>query len=263
MERIWEVVPSYEHIDSTLELVKTYQVAFEYNDFMMPRMLDDAVKCKRVIEFYKSLDRDRSMDTLHGAFLDICVHSSDSLIRDASRKRVYQSMEIAQELGVRGVVFHSNTIPNFCAPYYQKQWIGDNTEFWRQAAKDFPKLDIYMENMFDMDSGCITQLGKNLEDVKNFGLCLDYAHASVFGVRESRSHWFEVMTPYVKHMHINDNDLLDDQHLAVGSGKIDWEEFKKLLKASQSPASILVEIKSVTAQRRSFEYLKKAGILDI
>ena len=145
-----EIIPKREEIGKSLELASRYHAAFEYNDFFVPDVLDDPRQVDALISFYLKLPRDRSLDTLHGTFLDITVHSSDSLIRKASDQRIRQSMEIAKALGVRGVVFHTNLIANFQDAAYRQGWLEQNHRYFTALAAEYPGLHIYMENMFDL-----------------------------------------------------------------------------------------------------------------
>ena len=70
------------------------------------------------------------------------------------------------------------------------------------------------------------------------------------------------LSPFIKHLHINDNDLEDDLHLAVGDGKIDWNIFKNHFDEDLKNAkSILIETSDISSQRKSAEYLRTLGIL--
>ena len=128
MRRI-SIIPQRDNMEESLRLSKEYNTNFEYNDFFLPFVLDDEEKKKELIDFYKSIDRDRSEDTMHGAFLDVTLHSTDDRIREVSELRVRQSMEIAKELGIRGVVFHTNMIANFKDAVYMKKWVDTNAAF--------------------------------------------------------------------------------------------------------------------------------------
>lgn len=260
---LFEIIPDIHNIEQSMELSLEYGVAFEYNDFMMPHVLDREEECERRICFYKNLERDRTEDTLHGAFLDIVIHSTDSLIREASETRVYQSMRIAEALGVRGVVFHTGLIAHFHASYYEERWLDKNVRFWTKVLKDFPDQEIYIENMFEENGRLCKALGEAMKEEPRFGLCLDYAHASAFGDPGEIDRWFRQVAPYVRHMHINDNDLQDDLHLAVGDGRIGWKQFEELLSESRIQASVLIEVKGYEAQKKSLEYLRRLGILKL
>ena len=74
-KRLYEIIPDSSNIRRSLDLAEKYGAVFEYNDFMLPGYLDDRAECRRKLIFYKSLGRDCSNDTLHGAFIDISVHS--------------------------------------------------------------------------------------------------------------------------------------------------------------------------------------------
>ena len=142
--------------------------------------------------------------------------------------------------------------------YYLKNWLKVNDDFFRHLAEEYPDQEIYMENMFDEAPDIMGKLAEQMRDVKNFGICLDYSHATLTGCPQKE--WVEVLAPYVRHMHINDNDLLNDLHQPVGTGKIDWKVFDHLMREQKIDASILVEIKGYENQRKSLEYMKEHGI---
>ena len=260
-KRLYEVIPDSANISRSLKLAEQYGTAFEYNDFMLPNCLDDKDECRRKLIFYKSLGRDCSKDTVHGAFIDISVHSEDSLIRKASRKRIHQSMEIARELGVRGVIFHTGLLASFDDQKYRDHWLESNIEFWTDIMEEYKDQSVYMENMFDWNSTELVRLAKAMQMSGRFGICLDYAHAAVFGQEDSPEIWFQETAPYIRHMHINDNDLMKDMHLPLGDGKINWNRFFGLMEKYQVEASVLLEMTGWEKQQRSLEYLEANGFL--
>lgn len=252
------LIPDRNCIKESMELAKEYGAYFEYNDFFSPDVLEDTEKIEELIIFYKGLDRDRSKDTLHGAFFDVTIHSDDPMIRAVSEHRVHQCMEIADRLGIRGVIFHTNTIPNFRVDYYQKNWVIRNEKFWHQILKEFPRLSVFIENMFDEEPNLLTQLAEKMQDEDRFGVCFDYAHAQVFGY--DIDDWMEQLGKYIKHMHINDNNLVADLHQSVGSGQIDWNIFNEKMKEKQIDTTVLVEIKALELQKKSLEYMQDKKI---
>lgn len=254
------IIPDIDNIGESLKLAEDWNLSFEYNDFFRPDILDDPAEIKRRVNIYKKLDRDRSSDTLHGAFFDVTIHSDDRLIAEISSKRVHASMDIAEELGVKGVVFHTNTIPNFCNHEYIEGWIEKNSIFWDKLTTEYSGISIYIENMFDIGYEAILGIGRQMKDNNYFGICLDYAHAVAFG-KNNPKEWFDRLSPYIKHMHINDNDLISDLHLAVGDGSIDWSIYAELLRQYNVDASVLIEVNGYDAQIRSLNYLKKHNII--
>ena len=112
--------------------------------------------------------------------------------------------------------------------------------------------------MFDEAPDILAGLAEKMRDVENFGVCLDYAHAMLSGCPGRE--WIEALAPYIRHMHINDNDLQNDLHLAVGAGQLDWREFDRLVRQYQVEAPVLVEVNGYEAQKESLQYMKRNGI---
>ncbi|MDE6601363.1 MAG: sugar phosphate isomerase/epimerase [Lachnospiraceae bacterium] len=262
------LVPDRKDMERMCGLAAEYGCAFEYNDFYIAKVMDDAGEQERIITDYRRYrkecpennfpERFFSADTMHGAFLDVTIHSDDPLIRDASMLRVRQSMEIAKNMGLKGVVFHTGRLAGFRAPDYLRNWRDRNEAFFTEIAHRYPAQQIYMENMFDEAPDILAGLAEKMRDVKNFGVCLDYAHAMLS--KCPGREWIEALAPYIRHMHINDNDLQNDLHLAVGAGKLDWQEFDHLIRQYRVEAPVLVEVSGYEAQRESLQYMKHHGI---
>lgn len=252
------IIPDIQKTEQSMELIREYGGAFEFNDFWAPSVLDDRRKQEEIIEHYAKYRTDFSKDTMHGAFLDVTVHSEDRLIREVSIQRVRQSMEIAKRMGLRGVVFHTGLLAGFRVSYYLDHWKKENARFFSELAEEYPDQEIFMENMFDEMPEEIAWLGEVMKNTDNFGICMDYAHASVTNCPQET--WVKRLAPYVRHMHINDNDLQNDLHQPIGDGKIDWLEFSHLMQKYEVDTTVLVEVKGYESQKQSLEYLKQRHI---
>lgn len=252
------LVPDRKDMERMCGLAAEYGCAFEYNDFYIAKVMDDAGEQERIISDYRKHRDGFAADTMHGAFLDVTIHSDDPLIRDASMLRVRQSMETAKNMGLKGVVFHTGRLAGFRAAGYLRNWRDRNEAFFTELAGRYPEQQIYMENMFDEAPDILAGLAEKMWDVENFGVCLDYAHAMLS--KCPGREWVEALAPYIRHIHINDNDLQNDLHLAVGSGKLDWQEFDRLVRQYHVEASVLVEVNGYEAQKESLQYMKRCGI---
>lgn len=253
------IIPCLDRIEESKRLANKYGFGFEYNDFFIPDVMDDEELTAQIIEKYKTAGVP-DYCTMHGAFFDVLVFSYDKLIRKISEKRVKQSMEIAKRINVRGVVFHTNCEPFLTSESYKRNWLNANEQFWLKILDDYPNINVYIENMFDDSPKLLGVLAEKLSIKKNFGVCFDYAHASIYG--SDIDSWVNVLSPYVKHMHINDNDLKNDLHLAVGDGLIDWEKFKYHYEKSLSHVnSVLIETSTIETQSRSAEFLAEKMII--
>lgn len=219
---LYKAIPNVKNIEQWLAL----NLPFEYNDFMNPLTLDNKAETKRRIKLYKSFNRDRSYDTLHGPFYDIAVHSVDPKIRKLSDRRIRQACDIAVSLKAEGIILHTNLIANFYNAAYRENWISANEEYFNSLLKDYKTLNIYMENMFDEEPDSLCRLTKRINN-ERFGICLDIGHSNIS--KTDIKIWIDRCSRYIKQYHINDNDGIEDSHLAIGDGNIEWKNVLPLL----------------------------------
>ena len=251
-------IPSLQDINRYLGFSEKYNAGFEYNDFFIPGLLDDGFMLNKIIKQYMSVRTGGIGDTMHGAFLDICVDSADSKIFEASDYRVRHCMDIAVKMGLKAVIFHTNYIVNFRLASYLDSWISRNEEYWRQILKDYKEQYIYIENMFDDAPYMLKTLAERMADEPRFGVCLDIAHACISG--SPMKDWYNQMASYVKHIHINDNDGNEDLHNPVGTGIISWDTFDSWCKGLAEEPSVLVEVREYGHLETSLEYMQKNKI---
>lgn len=254
------IIPHPDTLTRSLALAARYNSGFEYNDFFIPDVLDNEEAVKAVTEMYK---RSPLPDhcTVHGAFFDVTVFSPDKRIREISRLRVEQSISAARGIGAGAVIFHTNYNPFLNSREYISSWLEQNRVYWAGVAEAHSDMNIYLENMFDSSPYIMAELAKGLKGYENFGICLDYAHASLTKVPPHD--WVTSLGEYVRHIHINDNDLHSDLHLAVGEGRINWNEFYSLYEKHMNGASVLVETSSPERQEASLKKLEADGFLKL
>lgn len=252
------IIPKADNLKESLELADRYGFGFEYTDFWSPNVLDDEEKMNSIESVYKSVKLP-DYCTMHGDFYEVILFSEDRLIREISEKRIIQSIEAAVRMNAKAVVFHTNMSTELTFQAYKDNWQKCNHDFFRRVCGEYPDINIYMENMFDKSPDMLAGLAESLKDVPNFGVCFDYAHAVIFG--NDIDYWTDTIAPYVRHMHINDNDLENDLHLAVGDGKIDWNKFAYFYEKYFKDASVLIETAFIDRQKRSAEFLEKLGII--
>lgn len=246
------VVSKAERLEEYRQIAKDYDTGFEINDFYDPDVLDDGKQCQSLIDAYLSEGLPEG-STMHGAFFDITIFSYDAKIRAISRQRMKQSMEIARKLGVKGVVFHTNYNPILNAPEYDTNVVRCTVNYLKQLLEEYPEIEIYLENMFDSGPELLLRISMELCGYKNYGVCLDYAHAAISKTKTAV--WVEKLIPYVKHIHINDNDLERDLHWPIGTGEINWSRFVERYLRYFTGCSVLIENTVPKAQRQSLDYL--------
>lgn len=252
------IIPNWDNINECIRLAEQYDLGFEYNDFFMPDLLDNADKLAEMIYNYRRCNLPE-FATMHGAFFDVIPFSPDARIREISDFRIRQSIDIAKQLGVKAVIFHTNYNPFLNSEGYIQSWLGANIAYWSGILKEFSDMNIYLENMFDTTPDLMLALSEALCKYDNYGVCLDYAHAMLSDVEPEI--WAERLRGYIKHVHINDNDLVSDLHLSWGDGKIDRAKFYECYDKYMKDATVLVETTPMENKIRSLEVFKKEGFI--
>lgn len=252
------IIPDRNDSENTSVLQNEYDLGFEYNDFFIPDILDDNELQDKIISDYKSFGLPEYA-TMHGAFFDITPFSVDKKIKKVSLLRINQSLSVARKIGAKAVVFHTNYNPYLNTDAYRKSFVEQNTEIWQGILNDNKDINIYLENMFDCDPFVIKQLAERLNINDNFGICLDWAHATIS--KTNPAEWAKELSEYIKHVHINDNDLISDLHLAWGSGKVNRFSFYECYEKYFNNATILIETNSFENKKKSLEQLEKDNFI--
>lgn len=257
-----EIIPEIGNIDKYQKLAEKFSLGFEYNDFFEPELLDDCSALQERIRQYKSLLRPRGIDTMHGAFYDIVPFSWDSGIRRHSFYRMQQSVDIAEQLGCRGVVFHAGLKPAYAAnERYYRNWLETMADVARKLLEQSSTTEIYFENVLETSPAELKELAEGLKDEKRFGICLDIAHMMLVDGAEAEQ-WLRELAPFIRHFHINDNHRKTDEHLALGDGDIDWTGiFRAVERYGLKDRSMLLEVKGLQRTEESLEYLRRRSWL--
>ncbi len=202
--------------------------------------------------WYKACDRVRS---LHGAFIDVNPASGDGEIAALSEKRYAESCEKAVVCGARNVVFHSACFP-FLRGYYLESWLNKSAESCTRLAEKYPRLNIYIENSFDIDPVPIKGLMERLT-VRNVGVCLDIGHINYS--RASLEEWFDALGEYTGYLHLSDNMGVYDDHMTLGTGTVDWKKADALFASLGKNVPVTLEVGSADNIVRSLDFLEANG----
>lgn len=247
------IVSFEENLEKYKEISEKYNVGFELNDFYDPDVLTNSDRQEEIIAKYREIGLP-DYYTMHGAFYDIILFSQEKEIVEISKKRMLTSMDIAEKIGAAAVVFHTNANPFLVNLPYLKNVVDRTVEFYKELLEKYSDINIYVENMFDDTPYVIKEIAEKLSGYDNFGVCFDYAHASIS--KTPICEWIESLKGYIKHVHINDNNLRKDLHLGLGKGKINWLEFKFYYETVFKDADILIEINQPEEQKASIEYIR-------
>lgn len=167
--------------------------------------------------------------TIHATFMDLNPGSVDRAVREVTRQRVEQTLDCAEILGARIVVFH----PGYSRLTYGSAipvWVANTVAFWQQQQSRIRQAGcmVALENIFEEEPSTLLQVLEQL-DRSLFGHCFDTGHFNMF-TTVSLDEWFSVLGGFVIESHLHDNHGLADEHLPVGEGEIDFAKVTELLK---------------------------------
>jgi sugar phosphate isomerase/epimerase len=181
--------------------------------------------------------------TVHAPFADINIASPSRSILDASMKRLTQSLDYARALDAKLWVFHPGARTGITQFYPGSEW-KQNTQSIQELYADAEQLgvNIAIENL----PAKYWFLMKSPEDFNRFyketglkiGIVLDIGHANLEGQIQP---FFKQLADKIIHIHASDNMGIDDDHLGVGYGKIDYNQFAETLKKLDYDQRVIVE----------------------
>lgn len=195
--------------------------------------------------------------TMHAPFMDLSPGSSDPAIRELTRHRLEQLLKLIPIFKPKTIVCHLGYDWKRYWPI-RESWLEASLELWTwlgERVKDEGR-QLVLENVYEHSPEDILILFENLRN-QDVGFCLDVGHMTVFG-RSPVEKWLETLGPYLKQLHLHDNFGDRDDHLALGSGSIDFPKLFSLLdRRKQKPVAVTIEPHREQDLYPSLEYLKK------
>ena len=193
--------------------------------------------------------------TVHAPFAGINIALASTPLLNATLRRLKTSITNASVLNCGIWIFHPGLRSALSMFYPGMDW-ARNLESVRllfRFARDHG-IEAAIENTMD------PLLLKGVEDFERFynevnedvGLVLDTGHANLIGQVE------EFLTRFpnkIAHIHAHDNLGKRDEHLGIGYGNIDWNNFARLLK--KASYSRIVTIESFEHVEESMQKMKQ------
>ena len=195
--------------------------------------------------------------SLHGVFQDLLIHSNDKEIAQISKERIANNLKLAGELNATQVVFHGNFNPFVKDQYYRKDWEEKNASFWKEML-DCYNGGILIENCWEPSPAIFCGLLDKVNSPR-LNLCFDIGHANVYSNVPIKE-WFVMLGHKMPYIHISDNFGEVDQHLEVGKGKINWQEFSTFAQNYATNPELVFEMVTLEKTEESLRYLKENAI---
>lgn len=155
--------------------------------------------------------------TFHAPFLELRPGAFDPKIRRVTVDRLRQVFDLVPYFRPQTVVCH----PSFDAKYYpgaEDEWLKNSLDTWRSFAALAEDLDtvIVLENVYEKSPRELIRLLTAL-DSKRVRFCFDTGHFNVFA-RKPLEDWLRVLGPFLRQLHLHDNQGEVDSHLPIGEG---------------------------------------------
>ncbi len=209
--------------------------------------INDIVKLKNKLDYGPQI-------SIHGPFMDLSPGAVDPKIRELTARRFTSTLEFAEILKTKVVVFHSG----YDRWKYDDRvdiWLEGSLKTWRPIDKMASEMgiNIAIENIFEDEPEHLKLLSDEINS-EHFGICFDTGHFNLFSKLPLKE-WLEIIKPYIKEIHLHDNHRYADEHLAIGEGDFD---FKTLFNEIKGVECVLtLEAHSIENVNKSMERLKE------
>ena len=192
----------------------------------------------------------------HGPFIDVNVASPDPDLAEISRKRYLQGLDCAVALKAEAVTFHTQYNPMLRLSSYIQEWLLETARFFTKIINDpaYDSLSLYVENMFEDSPDLMAELMKKI-DSPRVGITMDVGHVNVYGKGEYLR-WIRMLAPYIRHIHLSDNEGMIDQHIPLGAGTVDFDEFFTALGQFNVSPTYTIEMGNREDLKESLEFLE-------
>ena len=232
---------SYHDFREAVNIAQKLNCGIEISRF--GRLLDIENDFEKNKKEYKAILADFENEvTLHGFFSNLNIAAKDPLIAQISKKRYYQSLELASEFDVRVVVFHTCYNNLLKHKQYQQMFFLKNIEFYKEFVKNFEDLGIMVtvENVHEPNPEFIRNLVAAVNS-PNLGATIDIGHCNLHSELKP-SDWIREYGIMLKHMHFHNNYKDEDSHSSLKNGSIDIKDILKTLKELHLYPTITFEI---------------------
>jgi sugar phosphate isomerase/epimerase len=256
MSRIFIQPPDHDSFDTFLSYAKEHGYNLEIASFAYSSVLDSNWQ-EILRDHQRKLRGFTGTISLHGAFMELIVHSRDKRIREVAKDRIFQNLEIAKALNAKYIVFLGNFNPLIKHDSYKKNWINQNAVFWSEVLEKY-HIIVVLENLWDPTPEMFRKL---LDEVKSSRLkiCLDTGHTNIFS-EAPLEEWFSVLGEDIAYVHVNDNKGEVDDELAPGEGNINWRKFSDLIEKYGIAPEIVFEVGTLEKTMQSLKYFQKQNI---
>lgn len=227
-------------------------IGVEIQDFTESNLSKEEIYT--IVKKYKLLFQDfKNIKSLHGPFLDLKPASPDEDIRKLSYNKYLRTINIATELEMDYLIFHSQINPFLSEPFISDLNNRQSREFWKEILEETEeyKGTILIENIFEETPKMLKEYMETLNE-DNIKVNLDIGHARIS--KAPLEEWISELRDYIAYIHLHWNNGIHDQHMEPSKENI--EEVMNLLNKYNINPVISLEHK-VTDLKATVDLLRK------
>ena len=234
------------------DLARQYGLGLELADFCYAPTLEDEAVRAAVGQKMQGI----SHFWFHAPFGEFCACAIDPMVHDIAKLRYRQALDRALTLGVRCIVIHGGFLPHV---YFPEWYVAQSVKFWREFLCEAPtNVTLALENVMEPSPDTLVAIAEGVNDPR-LGLCLEAGHANTCVSSVPPVQWLAPMQPWLRHVHLHNNQGKDDLHAALGSGSIDMVRFLDELQKRCPQATVTLENPDCAP---SLAWLRQHGALE-
>ena len=206
---------------------------------------------------------------VHGPFWGVVINAPDPEIRAVMSKRLLQGVQFAAELGATHMVVHSpfTVMGNGFMQMTSETDLNNNIDWIHATLEPVVRFAetvgcmLVMENINDQNPDALLATVRSF-DTKTVRISIDVGHAQLQVRRGGMppSQWILATAPYLEHLHLQDNDGMNDRHWAPGDGEISWYSVFESLATLDHEPRLILEMKHRHNTERGHRYLVERGL---
>lgn len=238
-------------------------------DFLLARKLQPEVACQDAD--MANLDMEELADSaavlaeaglktvLHAPFVNFLPGAEDFRGRQQTMSLLEQTLNLAERIKAGKIVFHPGLVAN-ATEREMDAWLEGAYVLWSNYIS-WARLNncvFCIENIYETSPDPLLRL---ISAIKSpyFGHVFDIGHWNIFS-SEPLTRWLDAVSAHIHHLHLHDNRGSMDEHLAIGSGTVPFDQLFAWIAGSNTPAlSMTLENHSRRALDQSLNVLTRTG----
>jgi len=239
----------YENDFEILPKLKELNVGIELQSYGLKGVSSPLAWYEKIKQHKKIIEKFSGRISIHGPFVGIRQTHRDYLLKEAVKKRMQMTYEMAKELKPQVLVMHSGINGDIKKWNLEDFWLEETTNFWKKEIKRYENdgIKIVIENLVEETPEILIELCDAVNS-DFFALCLDTGHMNVFS-ELSPSDWTKKMGNRLQYVHLHDNKGESDEHLPIGKGNIDFDNFFNSVK-NRDDIIIALELDNSTPEEK-------------